>query len=128
MCIPHIIRPKGNDMYAWIEFEDGSNPYISMGNDNFQKWAEHWDLELVGFSPAHFIARRRKRENIGDFLTVPNDYHARKAFWRDWIIVFSDESVNFSESWSDVVEWTDFAEFIARKYGLVREFRENGIL
>lgn len=115
-------------MWAHIEWTDGSNPFIVTDNARMQRLAESWDLELVGLSPARFVARERKAEHIGEYRIVPNDYQMQKRFWRDWFIEFSDASCNFDESWMDVVAWGEFAEYIARKFGLVREFRENGIL
>lgn len=115
-------------MWAHIEWNDGSNPYVALHNETFEEVCYGNELKLLGFSPARFLATNRR--NIREFghQRPSNDYYSRKYFWRKWFIDFSDESVNFSESWNDVVEWTDFAEYIARKYGLVREFRENGIL
>lgn len=30
--------------------------------------------------------------------------------------------------WSDIAEWTEFFEKYGKRYGLLKEFRENGII
>ena len=43
---------------------------------------------------------------------------------KDWQYMLDKRSL----SWWDVADWGDYFEKLARRYGLVREFRENGII
>lgn len=109
-------------MFAHIDWHDGSNPYIATSNDTFEKLAYRNELTLTCLDPTMFDAKRRRSP------VSYCDYYSKKYFWREWFIDFSHDSANFDESWAVYEDWMEFTEYIARKYGLVREFRENGLL
>lgn len=55
-------------------------------------------------------------------------YKTRKAAARDAAIMAQQEAVEQSQSWEEVAETADRLERLARRFGLLREFRENGLI
>lgn len=54
-------------------------------------------------------------------------YLQRKAHARELAIIWQYNFANSSHSWQYCIEWANRFERIGRKYGLLREFRENCI-
>lgn len=54
-------------------------------------------------------------------------YEKRKIMLRDMAIQWQYECPHEEYDWWDYLECTEFFEAQGRKYGLLREFRENGI-
>lgn len=56
-----------------------------------------------------------------------NKYYIKKAEIRqqaiDWQLDFS----NHNYSWGELADWCDYFYKMGKRYGLLREFRENGI-
>lgn len=55
-------------------------------------------------------------------------YKTRKAAARDAAIMAQQKAAEQAQSWEEVAETADRLERLARRYGLIREFRENGII
>lgn len=55
--------------------------------------------------------------------TYEEKKEALREFAVEWSLGFSD--VNYS--WGDLADWQDFFTEYGRRYGLLREFRENAI-
>lgn len=55
-------------------------------------------------------------------------YNKRKAATRNKAIELQNEVNKLSLSWWDVCHMADHFERLGRRYGLLREFRENGII
>lgn len=55
-------------------------------------------------------------------------YKTRKAAARDAAIMTQQEAAEQVQSWEEVAETADRLERLARRFGLLREFRENGII
>lgn len=55
-------------------------------------------------------------------------YKNRKAAARDAAIMVQQEAAEQSQSWEEVAETADRLERLARRFGLLREFRENGLI
>lgn len=51
-----------------------------------------------------------------------------KAEAREHAIEWQHRTANKSMSYSEIIEWSIHFEAIARKWHLVREFKENGII
>lgn len=56
------------------------------------------------------------------------NYQTRKAAARDAAIMAQQEAAEQSPSYGEVAETADRLERLARRFGLLREFRENGII
>jgi len=57
-----------------------------------------------------------------------NDYQRRKEQARERAQRWQREFADTSHSWGEVAEATARFERLGRRYGLTREFRENGII
>ena len=55
-------------------------------------------------------------------------YHQAKNKIRDLAIDWQLDFDNHSYSWAELSQWQEFFSTKAKRYGLVREFRENGII
>ena len=56
------------------------------------------------------------------------NYQIRKAAARDAAIMAQQEAAEQSPSYGEVAETADRLERLARRFGLLREFRENGLI
>lgn len=56
------------------------------------------------------------------------NYQTRKATARDAAIMAQQEAAERVQSWEEVAEAADRLERLARRFGLLREFRENGLI
>ena len=63
-----------------------------------------------------------------DYKVHGKTYKERKGFLRDMAIDFSVASAEFGFSWWEIAEIQEEFERVGKKYGLLREFRENGII
>ena len=59
---------------------------------------------------------------------MKNDYQKRKEAAREKAINFQYEQTNMNLSWLEVSQIASYFYKLGRRYGLVREFRENGLI
>ena len=57
-----------------------------------------------------------------------NKYQQQKANARDKAIKYQYEYTNHSYSYGELMLMQEYFEQLARRYGLVKEFKENGII
>ena len=57
-----------------------------------------------------------------------NNYQKAKARARDKAIEWQYDFHNHDYSYGELVYWQEYFERLAKRYGLVEEFRENGII
>lgn len=55
-------------------------------------------------------------------------YAERKEKARNEAIDWQSDFANHNYYWSELAEFSAYFEKLAKRYGLVREFRENGII
>ncbi len=55
-------------------------------------------------------------------------YDHGKEMAREAAMEFQNVVMNNSLAWGDLMEYQDKLDTMARRYGLVKEFRENGII
>lgn len=55
-------------------------------------------------------------------------YKNQKAFVHDMAVEWQYEQANSSMYWSEVAAWNDEFTKLGKRYGLLEEFRENGII
>lgn len=104
-------------MWRHIEFTNCGNSYISKTDDNFFKIICKYNLEqhLNGMF-------------IGEPMpTRATTYSEKKNALRNFAIDWQHFASETDYSYSDLFEWQNFFETYGKKYGLLREFRENGI-
>lgn len=57
-----------------------------------------------------------------------NKYQIGKENARQEAIEWQSDFNNHNYSWGELVDFGDYFTKLAKRYGLVREFRENGII
>lgn len=55
-------------------------------------------------------------------------YNERKEAARTMAIMWQQDCENHNYSWGELAFWQDYFTRLAIRYGLVQEFRENGII
>ena len=111
-------------MYVHFTFMNGSNPYITTSDRGLFRMIRVYTLEQTAeemFSITGCAA----------FWTVKNrrltDYEKAKTALRDFAIQWQADASRFNYSWGELCDWAMFFEKYGKKYGLLREFRENCI-
>lgn len=111
-------------MYAHFDYKDGSNPYITTTNAAFLSMWMKYDIEwedngmFVVNGPVQWVNyRAQKITGREKAKTVLREIAYQWQYMHD----------EFDFTWSNYCEWQEFFEEQGRKYGLLREFRENGI-
>lgn len=97
-------------MYNHFEFMEG-NPYITMNNQALFKMICKYHLRFVG-DECFYVEGLRKKAPKKDIL-------------RDFAIEWQLDFANRNYSYGELLEWQGFFEEYGRKYGLLREFKEN---
>ena len=106
-------------MYINFTYKNGSNPYITTTNSNLFNMLCKYDLEQVGSASFYVLGRRGKFKKT---------YQTKRAILRDFAINWQYDFSNLLYSWGNLADWGAFFEEYGKKYGLLREFRENGII
>ena len=57
-----------------------------------------------------------------------SNYQNYKEKTRQEAIDWQSDFCNHNYSWSELAEWSDYFAKKASRYGLVKEFKENGII
>lgn len=119
---PHIDEGNGNILsYMHIGQHGGASPLIV--NDTKPATPEQYkelfaELQGIGYNLA--TGKRLSRR--------PKSYEEEKAAARNEAIEWQYEVNKLSLSWWDTCHMADHFERLGRRYGLLREFRENGII
>ena len=68
-----------------------------------------------------------KNKNCKNNKNKVNKYQLYKEKAREKAMDFLGTYINMSISWSEYAEYTDQFYKLGKRYGLLKEFRENGI-
>lgn len=107
-------------MYNHFEYTNGSNPYITINNAAFFKMLCKYHYTQIGensFIVTGLRAWNGKQTREGKKLLL-------RAIAQDWQADFE----KFNYSYEELAGWQDFFEEYGKKYGLLKEFRENAII
>ena len=111
-------------MYINFEFKDGSNPYVTTTRAAF--WRMICKYSVVQESERSFAVEGRT-----EFYTVsgkkPTSYQKAQAILREFAWAWQNKFAELRYSWGEAIEWAGFFEEYGAKYGLLREFKKNGI-
>ena len=55
-------------------------------------------------------------------------YQQKKAAAIEKAMDWQSDFPNHSYTWGEIAYWQEYFETVAKRYGLVREFKENGII
>lgn len=106
-------------MFIHFTFKDGSNPYIAVTEKTLFKCVLNWDLEFIG--EESFLV-------LGHKKPYRKTYSAIKNILRDFAIEWQYDFADRNYSWGEIGFWESFFEDYGEKYGLLHEFKENGIV
>lgn len=110
-------------MTKWFEFKDGSNPYGVWDNrqDEFFKMVTAWNIRIRNNN--NFICY----EPTQAYYRTQN-YNFYKEALRNFAIQWQGAQADLTISYEELAWYQTFFETYGKRYGLLREFRENGIL
>lgn len=60
-------------------------------------------------------------------FSKPGTYQEKKAALQNIAIQWQHDFIEFDYSWGDLVDWDDLFYEYGKRYGLLTEFKENGI-
>lgn len=104
-------------MYIVFDRFDGYKPYIATTNkEAFSMFCKYF-TEQINENTFRIGAKRGKK-----------DFQKRKEIARETAIYWQLDFDKFNYSYGELYEWQCFFEEIGKKYGLLREFRENAII
>ena len=110
-------------MYNHFIFTDGTNPYITYSDQALIKMFSKYDVDMIGINS--FIVNGPAAWYSVKPLTAREKM---KAIIREIAQRWQDGFDRFNYSYFDFLNWQNFFEEYGRKYGLLREFKENGII
>ena len=104
--------------YKTFLFYHGGNPYITFTADAFEKMIHKYNLDMINENTIQvYDANINKRT-----------YSGKKENIRQFAQMFQRWAAGAVLSWADVAAWGAFFEHVGRKYGLLTEFKEEGII
>lgn len=107
---------------CWVHFtyRNGSNPFIAWTFSNVLYMLENYDYIQTGAKDFHLLDMRNANR--------PKHYIEHKEALREIAITWQADFEKFNYSYSELANWQGFFEKYGKQYGLLKEFRENGIL
>lgn len=88
--------------------------------DNGQTWSKKWLSEREAEAAAANFYRIRPYPM--------NEYQRQKEAARQKAIEWRHNAGDHNYSWGELADWQYYFEKLGRRYGLLQEFRENGII
>ena len=107
-----------NTVNFHFNFADHSNPYIALTPAKAFELLTAFIYEQTG----------DRDFNLYNRAFTPSNYREKKFAARTIAINWQADFERFSYSYYDLLCWQTFFEYLGKKYGLLREYRENGIL
>lgn len=104
--------------YFHFYFCNGSNPYIAITCKKAFEMLTSYFYEQTG----------EKEFTLYETTFKPTCYHEKKLAARTIAINFQADFNRFNYSYSELFDYQTFFEYLGKKYGLLTEYRENGIL
>lgn len=105
----------------WVHFRkfwDGSCPYISWSKSGLWYMLTHYDCRQVGNTTFEVDGYRERVKR-----TRANNKELLRDIAKEW----QYESSEMNYSYGELIGWQDFFRTYGKRFGLLREFRENGI-
>ena len=106
-------------MYIHFRYYHGGNPYITINNKGLFYMIKKYNLRQEG-KKAFFVIREWRKKH----MTYTDKRELLREFAREWQANFC----RFDYSMNDLINYQSFFEDYGKKYGLLREFRANGII
>lgn len=113
-------------MYIHFKYKNGSNPYITTNNKNLFGMICKYYLKQTGARTFEVLGKSAIWTSRPD--KKMSAYQKRRFFLEEFAKQWQYDFSEMVYSWEDVINWGAFFEEYGKKYGLLREFRENGII
>ena len=104
-----------------FDFVDGSEPLDTSADEMFWWMVRNFDVEQTGEKT--FKVLQWKRETLFE----GSSYKLNKGILRDFAIVWQHDLENYDYDYLTLSEYGGFFRIYGKKYGLLTEFKENGI-
>ena len=104
-----------------IKFTDGSNPYILTNESHLYKWLYKYNLELTKIADSAILLVTATE------TTKRKKYQQAKEAARLFAIDAQNEISENNFSYGEIAEISDILHQLGKRFGLVREFKENRI-
>lgn len=111
-------------MYTTFIFKNGANPYITKNNQELFRMLTSNCCEQIAENIFEVLAPAQ-------MLTVKkggSKYKMIKGVVRNLAIEYQYKFSELNYSYYDLIGWQRFFEEYGKKYGLIKEFKENGII
>ena len=113
------------EIFAHFRFSDGSNPYIVTSYKALWFMIKTYDIEFVKGSIDNFeVFAKKQILSVKPLSKREKEKFILQDFAFEWQRAFQDAKI----SWSEVAMWQGFFEKYGKKYGCLREFRENCLI
>ena len=100
------------------------NGFITSDSDIIWKYVKSFILEPCEVDNTFAVIGKCAVYSVKKHLT---DYDKNKAILREFAITWQHAVNDWNLSFYDCIVWQEFFETYGKKYGLIREFHENGI-
>ena len=111
-------------MKIYFSYADGSNPYITLTDAALFRMICKYNLRQTWTH--NFVVESRSQ-----YLTVKREkltaYEKAKTALREFAMNWQYDFERFTWFYSEICEYESFFRKYGKKYGLLREFQENGI-
>ena len=106
-------------MMGYIQFADGSNPWVYFNDKGLYQWIPRFELVADPGETDSFTAYERPKRLKG--------YEQMKNAIRNLAIEWQGAFDERRYAYGDLATWRGFFTRYGTRYGLMREFHENGI-
>lgn len=109
------------EMYVLFKYRDGSNPYIATTYNKVFDMLKKYEYKQID-TDTFMIYGKAKR----NFKNSCYDY--KKATIEDIAKQWQYDFYKFNYFTSELIDWQSFFYKFGKRFGLLSDFRENGIL
>lgn len=110
-------------MYIQFNYKNGSNPYVTTNNKGLFRMITKYYVNQTSENTFDIEGKLQ----LLTIKPLKSKYERNKAilegFAREWQYNFSD----FNYSYGELIAWQGFFTEYGKKYGLLKEFKENCI-
>lgn len=104
-------------MYTHFTFKDGSNPYIVKTPGTLWQMVKKYEFETIGENTYLVTGENTENKSYTDLKKI------LRCFAIEWSLFFNE----YQYSYEELAFYSDFFTTYGKKYGLLREFKENAI-
>lgn len=118
-------KVKIMEIFAHFRFSDGSNPYITTSYSALWGMIKKYDIEFFKGSIDNFEVFGKKQILSARPLSKRDK---EKFILKDFAFEWQRAIQDASPSLDTIISWQRFFEKYGKKYGCLREFKENALV